>query len=189
MPSTGSECRGSAAAPNDVECALDGEDRAGLALDAGDRRVARDCADAAVDRQRDRDRRSPVPRARGRDGWSASRSAQHLFMFADPDRPDDVRDAMASGELSWWAAPHLHWRYFRPLAAITHHAEFRAFDRGGEIWMHLHSVLWMARSRWWSLRCTAGCSARPGSPGSRRFSTRSTTATASRSAGSPTAAA
>jgi hypothetical protein len=51
---------------------------------------------------------------------------------------------MASGELSWWAAPQLRWRYLRPLAALTHHAEFRALGRGGEGWMHLHSVLWMA---------------------------------------------
>lgn len=83
-------------------------------------------------------------RARVLEGWSTSRSAQHMFEFADPDRPDEVRAAMASGELSWWAAPHLRWRYLRPLAALTHHAEFRAFERGGEVWMHLHSVLWMA---------------------------------------------
>jgi hypothetical protein len=83
-------------------------------------------------------------RARVMEGWSAQRSARHLFEFADPERPDDVRAAMASGELSWWAAPQLRWRYLRPLAALTHHAEFAAFERGGEAWMHLHSVLWMA---------------------------------------------
>jgi hypothetical protein len=83
-------------------------------------------------------------RARVMEGWSAQRAAQHLFEFADPERPDDVRAAMASGELSWWAAPQLRWRYLRPLAALTHHAEFRAFGRGGEAWMHVHSVLWMA---------------------------------------------
>lgn len=83
-------------------------------------------------------------RARILEGWSASRSAQHLFEFADPDRPEDVRAAMVNGELSWWAAPHLRWRYLRPLSALTHHAEFRVFERGGEAWMHLHSVLWMA---------------------------------------------
>ncbi|HEX7839172.1 MAG TPA: hypothetical protein VF469_16960 [Kofleriaceae bacterium] len=83
-------------------------------------------------------------RARVLEGWTASRSAQHLFEFADPERPDDVRAAMASGELSWWAAPHLRWRYLRPIAALTHHAEFAALGRGGEAWMHLHSVLWMA---------------------------------------------
>ena len=83
-------------------------------------------------------------RARVLEGWSMSRSAQHMFEFADPDRPDEVRAAMASGELSWWAAPHLRWRYLRPLAAVTHHAEFRAFERAGEVWMHLHSLLWMA---------------------------------------------
>lgn len=83
-------------------------------------------------------------RARVLEGWSASRSAQHLFEFADPAQPDEVRRAMASGELSWWAAPDLRWRYLRPLAALTHHAEFRLFERGGEGWMHLHSVLWMA---------------------------------------------
>jgi hypothetical protein len=83
-------------------------------------------------------------RARVLEGWSAQRSAQHLFEFADPERPDEVRAAMTNGELSWWAAPHLRWRYLRPLAALTHHAEFRAFGRGGEAWMHLHSALWMA---------------------------------------------
>jgi hypothetical protein len=83
-------------------------------------------------------------RARVMEGWTAARSAEHLFEFADPDRPDDVRAAMASGELSWWAAPHLRWRYLRPLAALTHHAEFAVLGRGGEAWMHLHSVLWMA---------------------------------------------
>jgi len=82
-------------------------------------------------------------RARVLEGWSASRSAQHLFEFADPAHPDEVRAAMENGELSWWAAPSLRWRYFRPLAALTHHAEFRAFDHGGEVWMHLHSILWM----------------------------------------------
>ena len=83
-------------------------------------------------------------RARVLEGWPASRSALHLFEFADPARPDEVRARMASGELSWWAAPHLRWRYLRPLAALTHHAEFRVFERGGEGWMHLHSALWMA---------------------------------------------
>jgi hypothetical protein len=83
-------------------------------------------------------------RARVLEGWPASRSAQHLFEFADPERPDDVRAAMASGELSWWAAPHLRWRYLRPLAALTHHAEFRMFEHGGAGWMHLDNVLWMA---------------------------------------------
>jgi len=83
-------------------------------------------------------------RARVLEGWDASRSARDLFLYADPDRPVQAREAMASGELSWWAAPRLRWRFFRPLAQILHHVEFRMFGRGGERLMHLHSVLWMA---------------------------------------------
>ena len=76
--------------------------------------------------------------------WSVETSAQDLFMYADPARPEQVADAMAHGELSWWAAPELRWRYFRPLAMVSHHAEFRICGRGGAGWMHLHSLLWMA---------------------------------------------
>ena len=83
-------------------------------------------------------------RARVLEGWDAARSARDLFLYADPDRPAQAREAMASGELSWWAAPRLRWRFFRPLAQIVHHVEFRLAGRGGERLMHLHSVLWMA---------------------------------------------
>jgi hypothetical protein len=78
------------------------------------------------------------------DGWDASRSLRDLFLYADPARPELSREAMARGELPWWAAPELRWRYFRPFAQLSHHAEFRALGRGGAAWMHLHSVLWMA---------------------------------------------
>jgi hypothetical protein len=83
-------------------------------------------------------------RARVLEGWSATRSALHMFEYADPERPDEVRAAMESGELSWWAAPHLRWRYLRPFATISHHVEYRVFGRAGEAWMHLHNLLWMA---------------------------------------------
>ena len=83
-------------------------------------------------------------RARVLEGWDAARSARDLFLYADPDRPAQAREAMARGELSWWAAPRLRWRFFRPLAQIVHHVEFRLAGRGGERLMHLHSVLWMA---------------------------------------------
>jgi len=83
-------------------------------------------------------------RARVLEGWDAARSARDLFLYADPDRPALAREAMAAGELSWWAAPRLRWRFFRPLAQLVHHAEYKTFGRGGERLMHLHSVLWMA---------------------------------------------
>ncbi len=83
-------------------------------------------------------------RARVLGGWDAARSAADLFSFADPERPADVRREMESGELSWWAAPHLRWRFLRPLPALLHHLEFRMFGRGGLVIMHLESVLWMA---------------------------------------------
>ena len=83
-------------------------------------------------------------RARVLGGWDAVRSAADLFSFADPARPADVRQEMESGELSWWAAPHLRWRFLRPLPALLHHLEFRLFGRGGLALMHLESVLWMA---------------------------------------------
>ena len=51
---------------------------------------------------------------------------------------------MESGELSWWAAPRLRWRFLRPLPALLHHLEFRLLGRGGLVLMHLESVLWMA---------------------------------------------
>jgi hypothetical protein len=78
------------------------------------------------------------------DGWGASRAARDLFLYADPARPELQKEAMARGELSWWAAPALRWNYFRPLAQLSHYVEFRALGRGGAAWMHLHSVLWMA---------------------------------------------
>jgi hypothetical protein len=83
-------------------------------------------------------------RARVLGGWDAARSARDLLSFADPDRPDEVRQAMESGELSWWAAPGLRWRFLRPLPALLHHLEFRLGGRGGLGLMHLESVLWMA---------------------------------------------
>ncbi len=78
------------------------------------------------------------------DGWSAARSTRDLFVFADPDQPDEIARAMENGELSWWAAPRLRWGFMRPIPAAIHHAELTAFGRGGTVWMHLHSVLWMA---------------------------------------------
>ena len=83
-------------------------------------------------------------RARVLGGWDAARSAADLFSFADPGRPDEVRQAMESGELSWWAAPGLRWRFLRPLPALLHHLEFRLLGRGGLVLMHLESILWMA---------------------------------------------
>ena len=78
------------------------------------------------------------------DQWTALHSASELFVFADPDRVDDRAHALASGELSWWAAPRLRWGFMRPLPALIHHAEWHALERDGAGWMHLHSVLWMA---------------------------------------------
>jgi hypothetical protein len=78
------------------------------------------------------------------DGWTASRAARDLFVFADPDRAEARTAALASGELSWWAAPRLRWGFLRPIPAVIHHAEWTVFGRGGAPWMHLHSVLWMA---------------------------------------------
>ncbi len=78
------------------------------------------------------------------DGWTASRAARDLFVFADPDRADERTAQLASGELSWWAAPRLRWGFARPIPAVIHHAEWTALGRGGAPWMHLHSVLWMA---------------------------------------------
>jgi hypothetical protein len=78
------------------------------------------------------------------DHWDAAHAMSDLFMFADARHPEIAREEMSRGELSWWAAPHLHWRYFRPLAQATHYAEFRIFPHGGTGWMHLHSVAWYA---------------------------------------------
>ncbi|HUS29476.1 MAG TPA: hypothetical protein VMZ53_13275 [Kofleriaceae bacterium] len=86
------------------------------------------------------------------DEWSAGRSARDLFVFANPDHAspspaaDERTQQIESGELSWWAAPKLRWGFMRPLPALIHHAEWRALGRsdGGTMWMHLHSVLWMA---------------------------------------------
>ena len=80
------------------------------------------------------------------DGWSAGRSALDLFVFANPDHAGERTQQIESGELSWWAAPELRWGFMRPLPALIHHAEWRALGRssGGTMWMHLHSVLWMA---------------------------------------------
>ena len=78
------------------------------------------------------------------DRWTAAQSARDLFVFADRARPEQTTAAMASGELSWWAAPDLQWRDFRPIAQLSHHAEFSLLGRGGVAWMHLHNVLWLA---------------------------------------------
>lgn len=78
------------------------------------------------------------------DNWSATRSASELFVFTNPDHPDEVITAKANGELSWWAAPGLRWGFLRPIPALLHHAEWSVFGHGGAGWMHLHSVLWMA---------------------------------------------
>jgi hypothetical protein len=80
------------------------------------------------------------------DQESAERSALYLFVFANPDLPGERAKQIESGELSWWAAPQLRWGFMRPLPALVHHAEWNALGRsdGGTMWMHLHSVLWMA---------------------------------------------
>ena len=78
------------------------------------------------------------------DQWSAARSARDLFVFANPDHVGELETQIASGEISWWAAPQLRWGFMRPVPALLHHAEFSAFGRDGAVWMHLHSVLWMA---------------------------------------------
>ena len=80
------------------------------------------------------------------DGWSATRSGFYLFVFAHPDLPGERAKQIESGELSWWAAPQLRWGFMRPLPALVHHAEWNALGRsdGGTMWMHVHSVLWMA---------------------------------------------
>ena len=72
-------------------------------------------------------------RARVLEGWDAARSARDLFLYADPDRPAQAREAMARGELSWWAAPRLRWRFFRPLAEsfTTSNSGWRAAAASG----------------------------------------------------------
>jgi hypothetical protein len=78
------------------------------------------------------------------DHWSPARTARELFVYANPDHPEEVTEAMTRGELPWWAAPRLRWGFMRPVPALLHHAEMSAFEHGGVAWMHLHSVLWFA---------------------------------------------
>jgi hypothetical protein len=61
-----------------------------------------------------------------------------LFVFADPVRRPQFMD---SGGAPWWTLDTLRISFFRPLAALTHWIDYRAWPGSGVL-MHAHSILW-----------------------------------------------
>jgi len=68
-----------------------------------------------------------------------SRTPARLFSFFDSEAA--VRGAMDLGAVPWWTSPGLRLAFFRPLAGVTHWADFRLWP--DQPWlMHAHSLLW-----------------------------------------------
>jgi hypothetical protein len=65
-----------------------------------------------------------------------------MFLFFDGD-PARTRRMMELGLASWWTYPELRARFWRPISAATHWADYRLWpDRAA--WMHAHSIAWYA---------------------------------------------
>ncbi len=63
-----------------------------------------------------------------------------LFRYF-PDDPAIKAELMDQGVLSWWTHPDLNLSFWRPLASITHHLDFRLF--GAEaVAHHAHNLAW-----------------------------------------------
>ena len=63
-------------------------------------------------------------------------------VFSDGD-PEQNRARMECGFLPWWAPPDWKVAFGRPLASLTHYADWTLF--GDRAWvMHVHSLLWYA---------------------------------------------
>ena len=48
---------------------------------------------------------------------------------------------METGAAPWWTLPTLRIAFFRPLAVLTHWADYRLWPDSGVL-MHVHSIAW-----------------------------------------------
>lgn len=65
-----------------------------------------------------------------------------IFNFADGD-PEHIRRAQDVGMMPWWMDLHFKGAFWRPLAAVTHYADYQIWPHSPWL-MHLHSVIWYA---------------------------------------------
>ena len=69
-----------------------------------------------------------------------SRTPARLFSFLDNEAA--VRGAMDLGAVPWWTSPGLRLAFFRPLAGVTHWADFRLWPDHPWL-MHAQSLVWL----------------------------------------------
>jgi hypothetical protein len=109
-----------------------------------------------------------------------------LFSFVGHD-PRDTLLQMNAGMLPWWTDPAVKLAFWRPLSSLTHVLDWTLWPRA-PLWMHAQSLLWFALA----LVAVAASYRRlfggvGGAAWTAGLATLSTTRTARRSAGSPTA--
>ena len=79
----------------------------------------------------------------GGDAFPAqSSSPMGLFSFVDGNA-ERTRAAIESGLLPWWSREDVRIAFWRPLAALTHIADYGLWPDSAAL-MHLHSLLWFA---------------------------------------------
>jgi hypothetical protein len=73
------------------------------------------------------------------------RAPLDMFRFTGGGR--GTAELVRQGVLSWWEDPEAKMAFFRPLAALTHYADYTLWP--DHPWaMHLHSMLWAALLLW-----------------------------------------
>jgi hypothetical protein len=65
-----------------------------------------------------------------------------LFRFASGDART-AHQLMNEGVFAWWTDPHAVLAFFRPLASLTHWADYRLWPNSAFL-MHAHSLAWFA---------------------------------------------
>src|SRR5687768_16010672 len=65
-----------------------------------------------------------------------------MFSFADGDARR-TRRIKEHGLVEWWVHDHTRARFWRPLAAATHVADYALWPQRIE-WQHAHSIAWYA---------------------------------------------
>lgn len=63
-----------------------------------------------------------------------------LFSFID-NSPDARHYLMQQGVLPWWVGEDFYFKFWRPLAEITHRVDY-TLAQGSAAFAHIHSVLW-----------------------------------------------
>jgi hypothetical protein len=70
-----------------------------------------------------------------------------LNVYALARGSEDMKGLINEGVAPWWAAPDLHFEFFRPLSSLTHQLDYRLWPEHPVV-MHVHSLLWFGLLLW-----------------------------------------